>query len=79
LRADPQQLGELLGADAIAFVRDLAPAMDVADHHSVDEGLQQVVQPLSLTTFLDRDNDLVEPDAYQRRDRLRLGGTVALS
>jgi hypothetical protein len=50
-RPDPQQLGQLLGVDAIALVRQLALTADVADHHPLNVRLQQVVQPLGLSPF----------------------------
>ena len=58
----------MLGIDAITLVRYLALSADVADHQSLDVRLHQIMQPLRLRPFLERDMNACTGVAHERRD-----------
>jgi hypothetical protein len=54
-RALAQQAREQIGVALIRFVPERRLPAAVADDHPIDDGHEQVVQPLRLRAFLERD------------------------
>jgi hypothetical protein len=70
--AASQPLGELVGIDLVALVPRLPLPPPIAHHHPIDQGHQQIVQPLGLRAFLKGDVDRAAHAAEELHDRRRL-------
>ena len=69
-RSKPQHLRERRGVDPVILWRGLRSSADVADDHAIGVRLQQVVEPLHLGSFFERNVHARAGRAYETEDRL---------
>ena len=74
-----QEVRQLIGTDLIALVPLLGRAAAIADEHAIDHRPQQVVEPLRLRAFLERDMNRAAHAAEELHERHRLRGSGTLS
>jgi hypothetical protein len=75
--APPEPGRQPVGIDAIALVAVARFPMAIADHHPVDQRDEQVVEPLGLGPFLERDVYRPAHPPEELRHGLGLGGQDA--
>ncbi len=72
-RPAAQLLGEVVGIDLIPLIALARRPASIADNHPIHERRQQLVQPLRLGAFLERDM----PSPAHPADELRQGAAVS--